>query len=126
MKKMNVLIVEPFKKPYTKEINTGLESLQHEVGGYIEAVYPFDDLVALICNEEGKMNGLELNRALRDEDGDIYDIVAGTFLIVGLAGESFCSLPDDLIQKYSELFAIPECFINANGKIVTVPMKWLL
>ena len=50
------------------------------------------DSVALVCNEEGKLEGLPLNRALRDEDGDIYDVVAGTFLVVGLTDDSFGSL----------------------------------
>ena len=67
-----VLIVEPGKEPYVKEIDSNLKSLQHEVGGYIEAIYPYEDPVALVCNEEGKLEGLPLNRALRDEDGDIY------------------------------------------------------
>ena len=70
-----VLIVEPGKEPYVKEIDSGLESLQHEVGGCIEAIYPYEDPVALICNEEGKLEGLPLNRALRDEDGDIYSFL---------------------------------------------------
>ena len=67
-----ILIVEPGKEPYVKEIASGLESLQHEVSGYIEAIYPYEDPVALVCNEEGKLESLPLNRALRDEDGDIY------------------------------------------------------
>ena len=70
-----VLVVEPGKEPYVKEIDSGLESLQHEVGGYIEAIYPYEDPVALVCNEEGKLEGLPLNRALRDEDGDIYSFL---------------------------------------------------
>ena len=70
-----VLIVEPGKEPYVKEIDSGLESLQHEVGGCIEAIYPYEDPVALVCNEEGKLEGLPLNRALRDEDGDIYSFL---------------------------------------------------
>ena len=70
-----VLIVEPGKEPYVKEIDSGLESLQHEVGGYIEAIYPYEDPIALVCNEEGKLEGLPLNRALRDEDGDIYSFL---------------------------------------------------
>ena len=57
-------------------------SLQHEVGGYIEAIYPYEDPVALVCNEEGKLEGLPLNRAPRDEDGDIYDVVAGTLSLI--------------------------------------------
>lgn len=48
---MTVLVVEPDKKPYVKEIPSGLESLQHEVGGSIQAVYPFAEPVAVICNE---------------------------------------------------------------------------
>ena len=64
--------IERTKGQYVKEIDSGLESLQHEVGGYIEAIYPYEAPVALVCNEEGKLEGLPLNRALRDEDGDIY------------------------------------------------------
>ena len=70
-----VLVVEPGKEPYVKEIDSNLKSLQHEVGGYIEAIYPYEDPVALVCNEEGKLEGLPLNRALRDEDGDIYSFL---------------------------------------------------
>ena len=70
-----VLIVEPGKEPYVKEIDSNLKSLQHEVGGYIEAIYPYEDPVALVCNEEGKLEGLPLNRALRDEDSDIYSFL---------------------------------------------------
>ena len=46
-----------------------------------------------VWNDEGKLIGLDLNRSLRDEHGEIYDIVAGTFLVVGLGPESFASLP---------------------------------
>ena len=77
---------------YAKEIGDDLESLQHEVDGYIQAVYPFREPVASICNEEGKLSGKALNRALWDESGQIYDVVAGTFLIAGLGEENFISL----------------------------------
>ena len=66
-----VLVVEPDKKPYVKEIPSSLESLQHEVGGDIEAVYPFEEPVAIVCNEEGKMNGAELNRAIYSEPENV-------------------------------------------------------
>ena len=82
--KMTVLCVKSGEKPKRIEIENDLDALQRAVGGYIEAVYPYEDPVALIVNEEGKLNGLPLNRALRDEDNDIYDIVAGPFLVVGL------------------------------------------
>ena len=91
--KMTVLVVEPRKEPYVKEIDPGLHSLQAEVGGDIGATYPFSDPVALVCNDEGKLIGLDLNRGLRDETGEIYDIMAGTFLVVGLDGEDFAPCP---------------------------------
>lgn len=59
---MKVLVVEPMKKPYTKEIDGSLKSMQELVGGTIEVVYPFDDPVALICNDEGKLMGARLLR----------------------------------------------------------------
>ena len=76
---MNVLMVEPGKAPYETQIGDDLQSMQALVGGYIQAVYPYEEPVALIANESGKLDGLPLNRALRDSDGDIYDIVAGNF-----------------------------------------------
>lgn len=62
------------------------------MGGDIQAVYPYEDPVALIMDDDAKMYGKDLNRALRDEDGNMYDIVAGDFLVVGLGEEDFCSL----------------------------------
>jgi len=96
---MTVLVVEPMKEPYVKEIDPDLHSLQAEVCGDIGATYPYSDPVALVCNDEGKFIGLDLNRGLRDENGEIYDIVAGTFLVVGLGEEDFASLSPELIPE---------------------------
>ena len=74
---MKVLMVQPGEIPHETDIEPGLESLQAAVDGPIQAVYPYEDPVALICNEEGKFLGLPLNRALRDDTGEIYDIIAG-------------------------------------------------
>ena len=121
--KLTVLVVEPMKEPYVKKIDSGLHALQAEVGGDIAASYPFDDPVGLVLNDEGKLIGLDLNRSLRDEHGEIYDIVAGTFLVVGLGPESFSSLSPDMIQKYTEQFKRPELFASINGQIVSVPVE---
>lgn len=75
-----------------------------------------------IVNEEGKLNGLPLNRALRDEDNDIYDIVAGTFLVVGLGESEFASLTPALMEKYEKLFHSPEAFLNLNGHLTVIPI----
>lgn len=120
---LTVLVVEPGKIPYTKQIPDTLQSLQNEVGGYIQAVYPFRDPVCVICNEEAKLEGLPLNRSLQDEHGQIYDIVAGTFLVAGLGEENFTSLSPDLLDKYSRHFAMPEMFASLGGKIISMPMQ---
>ena len=75
------------------------------VGGLIQAVYPFEDAVALICNDEGKLLGLPFNRPLYDEDGEMYDILVGTFLVVGLTEDDFGSLTDEMIEKYTDVFS---------------------
>ena len=120
---LTVLVVEPGKVPYPKQIPDTLQSLRKEVGGYIEAVYPFKDPVCVICNEEAKPEGLPLNRSLRDEQGQIYDIVAGTFLVAGLGEENFTSLSPELLDKYSRHFAMPEMFASLGGKIISMPMQ---
>ena len=121
--KLTVLVVEPMKEPYVKEIAPGLHALQAEVGGDIAASYPFDDPVGLVLNDEGKLIGLDLNRSLRDEHGEIYDIVAGTFLVVGLGEESFTSLTPEQVQKYTEHFKQPEQFISLNGQVIALPAE---
>lgn len=102
--KMTVLLVKPGMEPEVVDIDSGLESLQEAVGGDIAATYPYEDPVAIICNDNGKIMNLPWNRALRDENGEIYDIIAGNFLIVGLTEEDFGSLSDELIEKYRSLF----------------------
>ena len=102
--KLRVLVVEPEKPPAAQEIDRSLESMQRLVGGYIQAVYPFDDPVALICNEEGKLLGLPMNRTLRDERGVPYDIVCGTFFMAGIAEDDFASLTDRQIEKYTDYY----------------------
>ncbi len=114
---MDVLLIEPGRHPLLVDIKNDLKTLQEKVGGLIEVIYPFTDLVGLICNEEGKLLGLPLNRALAD-----YDIIAGTFLIVGLNEDSFCSLTPALIEKYRRKFYTPEQFLRLGQQIVTLPM----
>lgn len=122
-KMIKVLRVEPGKTPYECDISPELASLQKQVEGYIECVYPFDDPVGLIVNEEGKINCMELNRALRTDEGEIYDIIAGPFIVVGLTDDSFCSLSDELIDKYKKEFRDPEIFVRVDGKIYALPVR---
>ena len=111
---MNILIVEPGKKPRAAEIRDDLESMQAVVGGLIQAVYPFDEPVALVCNDKGKLLGLPLNRCLRLEDsGAIYDVIAGPFFLCAAPPDSehFESLTEEQLTRYTERFRNPEFFV---------------
>ena len=122
-KEITVLVVQPEMEPEVRQISTGLEALQHEVGGMIEVVYPFDDNVGLIMNEEGKLEGLPLNRGLFDDEGRLYDIIAGTFIVAGLTEDNFGSLTPEQLQKYSELYKQPQMFMKLGRDIVAVPIE---
>ncbi len=103
---MKILVVEPMKRPYVQEIDGSLESMQKLVGGTIQAVYPFpEDTVALICNDEGKLLNLPYNRFLYDEQKQPYDVICGTFFVVGLGEENFKSLTIQQIRTYSDMYS---------------------
>lgn len=119
---MRIIVVEPQMKPKIQHINGSLASMQDIVGGTIQAMYPYDDAVALVVNDEGKVLGLPMNRALRDDDGAVYDIVHGTFFICGLSEDSFASLTDEQLHRFIQMYATPELFLRVNNQIVILPM----
>ena len=122
---MKILLILPGKRPVRKEICGSLNSMQEIVGGPIQILYPFQDPVALICHEEGKLLGLPLNRSLRDDCGQIYAAIAGTFFLCGAPPDSdhLDSIPEELISKYQERFTFPEVFIQLNGRVVCIPVN---
>ncbi|MBR4291062.1 MAG: DUF3846 domain-containing protein [Oscillospiraceae bacterium] len=121
---MKVLLITPGAAPQVLEIEHSLKNMQELVGGTIEAIYPFEDTVALVCNDEGKLLGLPLNRTVRDPaTGQIVDIIAGTFFICGLSEDDFASLTDDQIQRYTQMFRHPEVFIQSDSQIVILQME---
>lgn len=116
--KISVIFVEPNKYPKMIEIEDTLEAMQEIVGGYIEEYMPFEDEVAIVCNEEGKVNGLPLNRAVYGKDKEILDIIAGKFFIAyaPAEAENFQNMPKELADKYLKEFKYPERFYHtANG-----------
>ena len=126
VKQITVLVVEPGKAPYTKEIGDDWRAFQAEVGGAFQIVYPGYDPVGLVCNDDGKLLGLPMNRGLRDDAGDLYDVIAGTFFLVGLGGGgTTVSLTEEQIRKYEQRFHDPEQFIKVNGKLVCIPVREL-
>ena len=120
---MQVVVVEPKKKPMVQDISPDLESMQKIVGDPIQAIYPFEEPVALICNEEGKLLNLPLNRALRDDEGTVYDIISGTFFLCAAPPDSdrFAGLTDQQIKTYMERFSMPEMFLNVGGDLFVLP-----
>ena len=96
--------------------------MQKLVVGLIEEYMPFEDDVAIICNDEGKMNGMPLNRAITGEDGQLMDIIAGPFFIAyaPVESEKFLSMPEELEEKYTEKFRQPEQFFRTPAGIKAV------
>lgn len=107
---MNVLVVEPGMAPYEKEIN-GLEEMQATVGGLIQAIYPFKDLVGVVCNEEGLLLGLDFNRSMPGG----YGGVVGTFFVCGLGDEDFCSLTPEQMDQFKKYFHNAEILLGIQG-----------
>ena len=100
---ITVLKVEPGKPPEIVSMANSLRAMQEMVGGYIEIV-PLDD-ACLVCNDEGKLNGMEGNRRIG------CDIIAGPFFIAGDSGDgNLCSLTMEQQERFSQRFAQPETF----------------
>lgn len=111
---MKVLFIQPLKAPKIVEIDGSLESMQKLVGGHIETIYPFQDSeICLICNEESKIENLPFNRALYTPDGEIYDIIAGSFFICSAPSDSetFESIEDEKLPFLMQRFKAIEYYI---------------
>lgn len=123
---IQVLIVKPYFRPYGATICPKLHSMQDIVGGCIQVVHDglLNDDAVIVCNEEGKRGGylLPANRALRDSRGKVQDVICGTFMVVGTAGEDFTSLTPRQFADWKDRFLYPERFIYFNGKIVAAPI----
>lgn len=127
-KKLRVLLVSPGKTPEVIFVEDNYHAFQRVVGGHFQRVFPWQDPVAVICNEDGKPLGLPPNRAIfKDEEheqgdltirgnGRILDVLVGNFFIAGLDYPEVTSLSDELIEKYRQRFRYPEIFIPVPGK----------
>ena len=122
---IRVVLVEPGKQARIADIEASLEGYYRAIGAdTIQAVYPFEEEVCIICDDEGKLTGRPLNRALRDEDSkEIYDIVAGPFFVCSCKEPHYTSLSVEQQRRYLNLYKWPETFFNINGKITAVPVK---
>ena len=120
--KLSVLLVELGKCPKVIEIEDTLEAMQNIVGGDIEVYEPFDDEIAIVCNEEGKVKGFPLNRTIYSDRGELVDIIAGAFFVcyAPVDSEKFLSLPEELAEEYEEYFKEPESFNTEAGGVMVI------
>lgn len=107
---MKVLVVEPGYAPYEKDIE-GLEAMQEVVGGLITASYPYEDLVAVVSNDESILLGMPFNRSLEVGYGGVF----GSFFVCGLTEDNFCSLTPEQMETYKRKFHPAEILIGIKG-----------
>lgn len=122
---IRVLFVRHGKAPEVMEMENSLSGMQRAVEGNIEMLLPFEEEVALVCNEEGKLDGLPLNRGIRSREGRLLDIVAGNFFLCRAPGDSsaFESLTEGQIKRYREMFRYPEMFLQMGREIFPIKIK---
>ena len=131
---MKVVMLEPGKLARTVELGEDLEAMQNAVGGTIQAIYPFEDEVALVCNDDGKCFGLPANRALY-MNGEMVDIICGSAFICAAPSDSdsFQSLSDEQIKTYTDKNELVldftmgsgstgEACINTNRKFIGIEL----
>ncbi len=119
---IKVLMIEPMKEPKVVTLKSDLDSLQKAVSigadyqGLIEII-TIDDGVCILCNEEGKLIGLDGNRRVGN------DIIAGVFYVVGENDEGeLISLTDQQLEFYEKRFFFPEYYTKediANHVFIT-------
>ena len=112
-KKIKVVLLEPGKLARTAEIGTSM----------IEPFYPFEEQVCIVCNDEGKINGMLPNRSVKNKDGVMVDFIFGPAFICDCRGENFDSLSDEQIARYTKMFRYPEHLARLNGKLIGIPFN---
>ncbi len=96
--------------PYEKEVN-GLKEMQATVGGLITVIYPYEEQVAIVSNDESILEGMPFNRSVEGGYGGIF----GTFFVCGLGEEDFCSLPPEQMERFKKKFHQAEILVGAKG-----------
>lgn len=121
-KTITVVMCQPDKLAEVVEIGTELKDLQETVGGGFFQTYYFspDEEVCIVCNDEGKINGMPLNRSVKI-DGKVVEILAGPFFICDCSTTNFGSLSKEQQDKYMKMFKYPELFFKTWNEIQAIP-----
>lgn len=118
--KLKIITCEVGKIAKVDWVENKLEKLQEKVKGCIE-FFDLDNETTIICNDEGKINGMGLNRSIRDNDNKIIDIIGGDFIIVGMKNNGdLKSLDEKQIEKLIDKYKFPEQFFMDNGEIFSI------
>lgn len=111
IEQMTVLMVEPGYEPYEKAIPNTLAAKQELVGGLITAIYPYEEMVAIVANDESILLGMDFNRSVEGGYGGVF----GPFFVCGLTEDSFCSLPPDQMERFKKKFHKAEILLGFRG-----------
>ena len=120
VEQMTVLMVEPGYVPYEKTIPNTLEAKQELVGGLITAIYPYEEMVAIVANDEGILLNMEFNRSVEGGYGGVF----GSFFVCGLTEDDFCSLPPDQMERFKKKFHKAEILLGVRGNdLITLKVE---
>lgn len=120
-KKIKVVLLEPGKLARAAEIDASLAGMQKVVDGLIEPFYPFAERVCIVCNEEGKINGMRPNRSVKDDRGTMVDFIFGPAFLCDCRGARLDSLSDEQISRYTKMFRYPEHLVRLNKTLLGIP-----
>ena len=120
VEQMTVLMVEPGYAPYEKTIPNTLEAKQELVGGLITAIYPYEEMVAIVANDEGILLNMEFNRSVEGGYGGVF----GSFFVCGLTEDDFCSLPPDQMERFKKKVHKAEILLGVRGNdLITLKVE---
>lgn len=120
VEQMTILMVEPGYAPYEKTIPNTLEAKQELVGGLITAIYPYEEMVAIVANDEGILLNMEFNRSVEGGYGGVF----GSFFVCGLTEDDFCSLPPDQMERFKKKFHKAEILLGVRGNdLITLKVE---
>lgn len=120
VEQMTVLMVEPGYAPYEKTIPNTLEAKQELVGGLITAIYPYEEMVAIVANDEGILLNMEFNRSVEGGYGGVF----GSFFVCGLTEDDFCSLPPEQMERFKKKFHKAEILLGVRGNdLITLKVE---
>ena len=120
VEQMTVLMVEPGSVPSEKTIPNTLEAKQELVGGLITAIYPYEEMVAIVANDEGILLNMDFNRSVEGGYGGVF----GPFFVCGLTEDDFCSLPPDQMERFKKKFHRAEILLGVRGNdLITLKVE---